>query len=116
MWFPGTLPEGEARPFLTDIFSRFTSADVGGGAIGGSPVVGRTTRPLLRLPRAAVGFALLLSRQATSPAEVEQFLADNRRLHDDLVARGGKRYPCDAIPDMTRQDWREHYDNAWASW
>jgi FAD/FMN-containing dehydrogenase len=71
--------------------------------------------PLLRLPESEVFIATLLVRPHQTDAEGAAFLADNRALYDRAVAVGGKRYPWDAIPDFTREDWARHFGDAWPS-
>jgi hypothetical protein len=69
--------------------------------------------PLLRMPDSEVFVTTLLLRPHRTDAEAAALLADNRRLYDSAVASGAKRYPWDAIPDFTREDWMRHFGDAW---
>ena len=64
-------------------------------------------------PDSEVFFGYVHSRGYDTPEQAARFLADNRRLYDRQVAIGGKRYPWDAVPDLTRADWKRHFGANW---
>jgi cytokinin dehydrogenase len=113
-WFAGAIPGPATLGFLEEFFGSHTIEDVGGDTVfvfGG--VRRRAATPLLKLPKSELFFILFLGRRAGSDAEAAVHLADNRVLYDRLVALGGKRYPFDAIPDLSRRDWKVHYGSSW---
>lgn len=111
--FNGLLPESTGPGFIRDVFAR-TPQDLGDR--GPLFVMGNTTRSQASkpaLPVSDVYFGLLLFRAAGDAGVTAARLADNRRMYDRMVGLGGKRYPWDAIPDLTRADWKRHFGDEW---
>jgi cytokinin dehydrogenase len=74
----------------------------------------RARTPLFRLPDRPEFYLVALLRNAIPPrpARIGKLIQANRRLFDQCVAIGGKRYPVDSVP-MDRQDWQGHYQPLW---
>jgi cytokinin dehydrogenase len=69
--------------------------------------------PMPPMPATELFIATLLFRPHKTDAEAAAFLADNRTLYDRAAKRGAKRYPWDAVPNFTRQDWARHFGDSW---
>ena len=111
--FNSLVPEEAATAFLADEILSRSPAEIGTRLL---QVPGSTVNmhmPLLRMPASEVFITTLLFRTHKTEAEGAAFLADNRRLYDRAVELGAKRYPWDAIPNFTREDWVRHFGDAW---
>jgi hypothetical protein len=116
-WLTLFIPASQAAGFIGELVASLQPSDLGvlaPGVIG--PVLlypfdtRRTQAPLFRTPDEPVAFHLSLLRfPPDDPAQVAGMLAQNRALHDKVVALGGKRYAIGAIPDFTPEDWRQHF-------
>jgi FAD/FMN-containing dehydrogenase len=111
--FNALVPEETATAFLANEILSRSPAEIGERML---QVPGSTVNmqmPLLRTPKSAVFVTTLLFRPHKTDAEGAASLADNRGLYDRAVEVGAKRYPWDAIPNFTRQDWARHFGDAW---
>jgi FAD/FMN-containing dehydrogenase len=111
--FNAMVPEEAATAFLANEILPRSPAAIGTSLlqVPGSRV--NMHMPLLRMPTSEVFITTLLFRTHTTEAEGAAFLADNRRLYDRAVEYGAKRYPWDAIPNFTHEDWVRHFGDAW---
>jgi cytokinin dehydrogenase len=115
-WVNLFLPVPEAQRFVASVVSTLTVEDVGQGPVLLYPANRlRVLTPLFRLPAARDFYLLAILRNAvpSSPARISELIQANRRLFDQCVAVGGKRYPIDSVP-MSRQDWERHYQPLWS--
>lgn len=113
LWVPGAAIDG----FVSSVLPGFTPlAPDDRFSILLIPITrAKLTRPLFRVPDAPHSFGFGILRFAPSePALIRQMLAFNRRLFDQNRALGGKHYPIDAL-ELTRQDWRRHYQPYWGA-
>lgn len=114
-WLNLFLPAPEAHSFVSSVVSSLTPEDVGQGPVLLYPMNRhRMLTPLLRLPDSRDFFLLALLRNAIPPSRdrINELIEENRRLFDQCISIGGKRYPIDSVP-MDRQDWRRHYQPLW---
>ncbi len=111
MWIPGS----QAASYIRTFTERLTPEDLGAGLALVYPIDTRAVkRPLFRLPKERVAFFLSLLRfPPDDPDIVASMLADNRRIHDEIVARGGTRYVISSVPNTTLGEWRRHFRPAW---
>ena len=111
--FNPLVPEETAANFLADEILSRPPAEIGDRILQAAGTSSNMHMPLLRTPATEVFIATLLFRPHQTDAQAAAFLADNRTLHDRAAQRGAKRYPWDAVPNLTRQDWARHFGDAW---
>ena len=95
-WINLFLPVPEAQRFVASVVSTLTVDDVGQGPVLLYPANRlRALTPLFRLPDTRDFYLLALLRNAIPPTRdrINELLQANRRLFDQCVAIGGKRYP-----------------------
>ncbi len=116
-WLSLFVPASEAVPYVDNVVSRLTAADLGAGRALLYPVDPSKFRtPLFQIARGAepAAFQLSLLRfPFPGYPGIPGMLSQNRAFYDDAVRRGGKRYLIGAIPDMTAGDWRAHFGSQW---
>lgn len=113
--FNPLIPAEHAETFLAEeVFSR-TAKELGVNRI--LFVMGTRSgrrHGVLSLPDSDMLVGVLLLRSAGSSADADRrVLADTRRMYDRLVELGGKRYPWDSVPDLSRADWARHFGPHW---
>ncbi len=120
-WLSLFLPASQAAGFIGNLVAQLDPADLGvlvpgvmGPALLYPFATARTRQPLFRVPDEPAAFHLSLLRlPEADPAQVAGMLADNRALHDQAVALGGRRYVIGAVPDFTPADWQQHFGPRW---
>jgi cytokinin dehydrogenase len=112
-WLSLVLPASKAQEFVRSIISEITPDELGLGFVLFYPfVTSRLTRPLFVLPSPPEPVAYLfdfLPFGFPDDPDIPRILKQNRRFYDRAVALGGKRYVVGAIPEMTQEDWRQHF-------
>jgi cytokinin dehydrogenase len=68
--------------------------------------------PLTRLPQDSVAFSFNVVRFGTGKEKVEQSVAQNRALYEQIRRAGGVLYPVSAFP-MSPEDWEMHFATRW---
>ena len=106
-------PEETAADFLADEILSRSPAEIGDRMLQAAGTSSNMHMPMLRMPATELFVATLLFRPHKTDAEAAAFLADNRTLYDRAAKRGAKRYPWDAVPNFTRQDWARHFGDSW---
>lgn len=117
-WLSLILPASQTQTFIRSVVAELTPADLGVGFAGLYPFSrSKLTRPLFALPDSSEPvlylFDLLRFPFPDDPG-IPGMLAHNRRLYDQAVALGAKRYLVGAVPDMTSLDWRRHFGRHWS--
>jgi cytokinin dehydrogenase len=113
-WLCLFVPDSRADELIERAMDRLTPDSMG---LSGVVLINPHRRdlmraPLLRSPAEPIMFLLGLLRTASPGAQpVDQMVAANRALHDEVRAAGGTRYPIDAVP-FTAGDWADHYGTA----
>jgi FAD/FMN-containing dehydrogenase len=115
-WVSLFVPASRTAELIDSVVSQLSPADLGAGLATFFPFdTSKLTRPLFVVPRTEpVVFQLGLLRFPFPGSDIPGMLTQNRAFHDQAVALGGKRYVIGAIPNMTHQDWRRHYDTVWS--
>ncbi|HET9954567.1 MAG TPA: FAD-binding protein [Polyangiaceae bacterium] len=114
-WLSLWVPASKAASYVQSIVANLSDFQTGQGPILFYPVWKPAVRsPLYRLPEETVSFAFNILRTAIPGAtdSVDNLLASNRALYDQLVALGGTRFPIGAIP-FSPSDWRAHFGADW---
>jgi len=106
-------PEETAAAFLADEILSRSPAEIGDRVLQAAGTSSNMHMPMLRMPATDLFVATLLFRPHKTDAEAAAFLADNRTLYDRAAKRGAKRYPWDAVPSFTREDWARHFGDSW---
>ena len=116
-WLSMFMPASSTKQFLEEALADLTQDDLGAGFLLCYPYhTGKSTRPLVMQPGEPVGYLFdLLRFPAPDGPDSGRMLEQNRRLHDRGVELGGKRYLVGAVPEMTVEDWQEHFGNRWTT-
>ncbi|WP_030874388.1 MULTISPECIES: FAD-binding protein [Streptomyces] len=114
-WLSLFLPASKAGEFMELVASQLTPETLGGGFLLFYPYpTAKVTRPLTVQPGEPVTYLFdLLNFPAPGNPDIDKMLANNRKLYDEAVALGAKRYLVGAVPGMTRDDWRKHFGDQW---
>lgn len=112
----GLLIPGEAAArFIGSVLPRLTASDLGSAKAMRVFSWNRSlfTRALFRTPEAETCvYVGLLRAETTDRDAVARMLAGNRVLFEENRRLGGTLYAFCAL-ELTRDDWRQHYDQAW---
>ncbi|MBB6120590.1 FAD-binding protein [Nocardiopsis algeriensis] len=121
-WFDTWLPGSKLEDFFADVLPTLTPRDIGpyGAGLIYPQRRAHARRPLPRVPEPdgsewlfAVDINTVSETPDPEPGFVDSMLARNRRLMARTRERhGGVLYPIGSVP-LTRQEWREHYGDAW---
>lgn len=114
-WLNLFIPASKAPALIEQILRGTNAANTGEGPLLLYPMQRAVMQaPLFRVPDESRFFVLSLLRQATPPttAWVEQLIALNRSIYEQVRAVGGTRYPIDSVP-MLAGDWAAHYGPLW---
>ena len=114
-WLSLVLPASTTLDVIRSVVAELTPGDLGVGFTGLYPfTTSKLTRPLFALPSppepVAYLFDLIRFPVPGDPG-IPGMLDQNRRYYDRAVAAGGKRYIIGAIPGMTQEEWRRHFDH-----
>jgi FAD/FMN-containing dehydrogenase len=105
-------------PELADaVLAELTPDDLGAGGVRLAPCDSAAiTVPSFMLPGLAGPVVELTIGRFPAPdhPDIPGLLAQNRRFYDRAVPLGAKRYLYGAIPDMTTDDWKRHYEDHWS--
>ncbi len=118
-WWNVFLPDGAVDSFVSSVMADLEPEDIGpSGVILLYPVRRQVLRtPLLRVPDEPLVFLFALLRTASTDRgarPVEEMLAANRSLYEQVRALGGTQYPVGSIP-MGPGDWQAHFGPAWTA-
>lgn len=115
LWVAVLVPDSQVADFTADLTADLAPADMGPGPALFYPIrTSRITRPLFMVPDEPVAWVVALLRfPAPGTTDVARQLAQNRRIYDGAVARGGKQYLIGAVPDVGAADWRRHFGARW---
>lgn len=110
-WLNLFLP-GDTAPWLIEtVLAQTTDAEMGGGPVLIYPFTRSVVRPpypVLPRTRTCYLFALLRTHIPDATVSVDQMVARNREIYEQVRTWGGTLYPISAVP-MTRWDWRLHF-------
>ena len=109
------IPGSAAKTFIAAALPRLRPDDL--GVANAMRVFSwnrkKFSRALLRLPTEDnFVYVAMLRAETTDPNTLAGLLAGNRTLFDSNRELGGTLYPFSAL-ELTRDDWRRHYGDAW---
>lgn len=114
-WLDLFVPEEVAETFIQAALDSTATADMGFGPILMYPFPSsKVTAPFLSMPASERVYILDMLRTAIPPIppKVDQLVAANRALYEQLRDLGGKRYAIDSVP-MSHADWQDHFGSRW---
>jgi cytokinin dehydrogenase len=113
-WLFTFLPGSNAEHVAAELMQGLAGDDLGAfGRITFYPM--RTDAfhsSLVRLPQDSVAFPFNIVRIGTGKEKVEQLVAQNRALYEQIRGAGGVLYPASAFP-MSSEDWKLHFASRW---
>lgn len=114
-WLSMVIPGSKVAEFSQAVLAELTSDGVGAGIVQlFAFTTAKLTRPLFKVPNEPVVYLFdLLRVPPPGDPEIAAMLAQNRRIYDFGVSLGAKRYIIGAVPDMSTQDWRNHFGTEW---
>lgn len=109
------MPAHAMPRFMDDMLAELTYEGMGGGTILLIPMIRHQIKtPLFQTPEAKNLFFVGILRNA--PVDNQQLIQKQTQHNLDLYQRvcnfGGKRYPCDSIPEPNNAlGWKSHFGN-----
>jgi cytokinin dehydrogenase len=109
------LPLSEAADLIESTLAQTPAIDIGFGPVLIYPFPrAKVTAPYIPLPNESVCvlFSLLRWAPSADPAVVEDLIAKNRAVYEDVRDVGGKRYSIGSI-ELSKADWIAHFGLRW---
>jgi cytokinin dehydrogenase len=79
-------------------------------------VDGSLLPPLVPVPSRELIFCVVIAPVGVPRADLDEALASMRRVHDLVLASGGKRYFTGWLPEADQALWREHLGDGYDAW
>lgn len=114
-WINVFVPSTTAETIINSALAKTNSDNMGQGVLSIYPYNHSAfNTPFFRVPETEHFFLFALLRNAIPPIpeRVNELIALNRQIFDEVTAAGGMRYPVDSVI-MTQQDWQTHFGHMW---